>query len=364
VHCRLTTSDLRQLRSFFIAKGSRLLSHNEQRLRARKSDMVAGFESGTAIIKGQRFPYVRCTDVMAELKAHVDAFAAAGMLQQRADITGSELRVTLMGDKGGDFTKLLLSIWDVTDSLSPLNCVFLGFYKGAEDYDAIAEVFGPILRQLGSLPPIHWMPSTPVLLAAGPPPGATGPLSSAPAPRWFPASAVGGPQQSAAAPRPPNHAARRRARVMARQSASMGPMTNPPDAAARARLTALRRPLEQKAAEVKQKATEQRAQRMLAEDCLTSKQLHRASRWQGVMMAQLTYLPDRDLCAVELRGGTLFEPFGSTPSIISPDCRRCSRLVRAGALKAPSHTFVPYERIRVLYSGDMSWLSKLLGTLG
>src|SRR4051812_29960221 len=102
VHCRLTTSDLRQLRSFFIAKGSRLLSHNEQRLRALKNEMVAGFESGTAIVKGQRFPYVRCTGVMAELKAHVDAFAAAGMLQQRADITGSELRVTLMGDKGGD----------------------------------------------------------------------------------------------------------------------------------------------------------------------------------------------------------------------------------------------------------------------
>jgi hypothetical protein len=270
VHCRLTTSDLRQLRSFFIAKGSRLLSHNEQRLRARKIEMVAGFESGTATIKGQRFPYVRCTDVMAELKAHVDAFAAAGMLQQRADITGSELRVTLMGDKGGDFTKLLLSIWDVTDSLSPLNCVFLGFYKGAEDYDAIAEVFGPILRQLGSLPPIHWMPSTPVLPAAGPPPGAAGRLSASPAFR-SPASAMGGSKQSAAAPRPPNHAARRRARVMARRSTSLLPKTDPPNAAARARLTALRRPLEQKAAELKQKASEQRAQRMLAEDCLTSK---------------------------------------------------------------------------------------------
>ena len=271
VHCRLTTSDLRQLRSFFIAKGSRLLSHNEQRLRARKSEMVAGFESGTAIIKGQRFPYVRCTDVMAELKAHVDAFAAAGMLQQRADISGKELRVTLMGDKGGDFTKLLLSIWDVTDSLSPLNCVFLGLYKGAEDYDAIAEVFGPILRQLGSLPPIRWMPSAPVLPAAGPPSGGAGRLSSSPAFR-SPASAKDGSRQSAAAPpRPPNHAARRRARVMARRSTSLRPKADPPDAAARARLTALRRPPEQKAAEVKQKATEERAERKLAEDCKTSK---------------------------------------------------------------------------------------------
>jgi hypothetical protein len=111
-------------------------------LRALKNEMVTGFESGTAIVKDQRFPYVRCTDVMAELKAHVDAFAAAGMLQQRADISGKELRVTLIGDKGGDFTKLLLSIWDVTDSLSPLNCVFLGFYKGIEDYDAMQKCLG------------------------------------------------------------------------------------------------------------------------------------------------------------------------------------------------------------------------------
>jgi hypothetical protein len=48
-------------------------------------------------------------------------------------------------------------------------------------------------------------------------------------------------------------------------------MADPLDAATRARLTALRRPLEQKAAELKQKASEQRAERMLAEDCKTSK---------------------------------------------------------------------------------------------
>jgi hypothetical protein len=129
-----------------------------------------------------------------------------------------------------------------------------------------------------------------------------------------------------------------------------------PDAAARARLVTLRRPLEQKVAE-------QRAQRLLAKDQTTRK--HCTGAFAAAQASSHHSLMVFSVCLscvfAGLRGGPLFVPFGSSPSIASPDCKRCNRLLQACALKPAAHTFVPYEQIVVVYSGDMSWLSKLLG---
>ena len=63
-------------------------------------------------------------------------------------MTTDALRVTVMMDKGGGYTKAFISVWDVEQGLSPTNAVFMGFYRGADDHNSVYAVFGEALRSL------------------------------------------------------------------------------------------------------------------------------------------------------------------------------------------------------------------------
>ena len=143
---------LRKLKTFFDQKGSPLLSVGEQKLRAHMNADAALYEKGT--VKGDGgndVVYVRCTSVKQQLLMALAAHRDSGQLHQYGMVSGSELRCTVLGDKGGAYTKLLLSVWDVVDSQSPKNCLLLGMYRGDESYSVIRDVFGPVFEQLASL---------------------------------------------------------------------------------------------------------------------------------------------------------------------------------------------------------------------
>ena len=140
---------LRKLKTFFDQKGSPLLSVGEQKLRAHMKDDAALYETGGDC--GNDVVYVRCTNVKQQLLAALAAHRDSGQLHQYGMVSGSELRCTVLGDKGGAYTKLLLSVWDVVDSQSPKNCLLLGMYRGDESYGVIRDVFGLVFEQLAAL---------------------------------------------------------------------------------------------------------------------------------------------------------------------------------------------------------------------
>ena len=143
---------LRKLKTFFNQKGSTLLSVGEQKVRQRMKADAARYETGELKDDtGNDVAFVRCNDVKQQLLAALAAHRDSGQLRQYGHISGSELRCTVLGDKGGAYTKLLLSVWDVVDSQSPKNCILLGMYRGNESYGVINSVFGPVWEQLAAL---------------------------------------------------------------------------------------------------------------------------------------------------------------------------------------------------------------------
>lgn len=102
---------LRKLKTFFDQKGSTLLSVGEQKVRERMKADAARYETGEMKDDaGNDVAYVRCTDVKQQLLAALTAHRDSGRLGQYGHISGSELRCTVLGDKGGAYTKLLLSV--------------------------------------------------------------------------------------------------------------------------------------------------------------------------------------------------------------------------------------------------------------
>ena len=152
---------LRELKTFFAEKGSKLLSESEQKVRIAMKEAAAFYETGTVNYKNKDIAFVRCTDPMKQLMAVLHAHAANGNLRQRSAVSGTELRLLCVGDKGGSYTKLMLCILDVVDPLSPNNGVFLGMYEAGEEYELVSKVFGTIFSQLATMQsaPINISPS-------------------------------------------------------------------------------------------------------------------------------------------------------------------------------------------------------------
>jgi hypothetical protein len=139
---------LRELKTFFAAKGSKILSESEQKVRATMKDSAALYETGTVKYNNKDIAFVRCIDPMKQLMTVLRAHAANGNLRQRSAVSGTELRLLCVGDKGGCYTKLMLCILDVVDPLSPNNGVFLGMYEAGEKYELVSKVFDTIFAQL------------------------------------------------------------------------------------------------------------------------------------------------------------------------------------------------------------------------
>ena len=152
---------LRELKTFFAAKGSALLSVSEQNVRAAMKAAATLYETGTINDNNKEIAFVRCTDPMKQLTAVLHAHAANERLKQRSGVSGTELRLLCLGDKGGQYTKLMLCILDVEDPLSPNNGVFLGMYEAGEKYELVSKIFGTIFSQLATMQsaPINITPS-------------------------------------------------------------------------------------------------------------------------------------------------------------------------------------------------------------
>ena len=148
---RMTWLMLRKLKTFFDQKHSLLLSVGEQKLREVMQRDAARYETGTFDKNGVEIAILRCVFVFVFLLVSMRAHSARGQLVQRAAICNNELRATVVGDKGGAYTKLLLVVWDVVDCQSPKNTVLLGMYRGDEHYTAIDRAFGPVFEQLHAL---------------------------------------------------------------------------------------------------------------------------------------------------------------------------------------------------------------------
>jgi len=135
----------RNLKSYLLNKGIKALAGNEKFLRDEINEMAKRYETGTT---DSGITYIRCADIVAELEEFVREKAKARLLTRRVGMTNDALRVTVMIDKGGGYTKAFISVWDVEQGLSPTNAVFLGMYAGEDNHDSVYAVFGDALRSL------------------------------------------------------------------------------------------------------------------------------------------------------------------------------------------------------------------------
>ncbi len=116
-------------------------------MRAKLEGVAARYEAGT--VNG--ITYCRCEDIVTELKEFVKECAIAGQLTRRLGAPDDALRVTVSIDKGGNYTKGFITVWDVDQSLSPLRAVLMGVYNGTDDRESVKAVFGPVMAHLESV---------------------------------------------------------------------------------------------------------------------------------------------------------------------------------------------------------------------
>ena len=141
----------RKVKSYLLSHGIKALAGNERFLREEIDELAKRYEAGTVSTVGTAakvIPYFRCTDIVAELEEFVREKAIARLLTRRIGVTNDALRVTVLIDKGGGYTKAFITVWDVENGMSPTNAVFLGMYEGKDDHDAVFAVFGDALRAL------------------------------------------------------------------------------------------------------------------------------------------------------------------------------------------------------------------------
>lgn len=145
----------RNLKSFLRSRGIHALAGNEKMLRTETDGIAARYDGGTT---PGGLHYYRCTDIVAELEECVREHAKAGRLTRRIGVTDDALRVTVLVDKGGRYTKGFVTVWDVDAGQSPTNSVFMGLYEGGDDRDSVLAVFGPAIRALeaASAAGINW----------------------------------------------------------------------------------------------------------------------------------------------------------------------------------------------------------------
>ncbi len=146
VYCydSIPTVRLRTVKSYLRSVGVNILVGSEQLMRAEMDATAARYKDGT--VNG--IPFVRCVDIVTELREFVESHARKGTLTRRLGAPDDALRVTLSVDKGGSYTKAFLTVWDADQSLSPLHAVFVGVYRGTDDHESIRAVFGPVIEQL------------------------------------------------------------------------------------------------------------------------------------------------------------------------------------------------------------------------
>jgi hypothetical protein len=91
-------------------------------------------------------------DVKAALQKVLQAMYDGGELFHREGMPSKTIYVKLMGDKGGNSTKLALSVVNVEKPNSTSAAFTIGVYdNGAEDWQSIRDIFGGVLAQCAEL---------------------------------------------------------------------------------------------------------------------------------------------------------------------------------------------------------------------
>ena len=166
----VTWKDLRVLKSFFHSKGNGTLSVSEKAVRQRCKEIDKQsvlYESGTIKIdetSDSSVSFIRCVDVSQLFAIVLNERSAANQLHKRLNICNDDLRITVIGDKGGKQMKIGAVIWDVVESQSPYRSILLGMYEGADDYSALDRMFANVFHQLSELRPPAILPSPPSFL--------------------------------------------------------------------------------------------------------------------------------------------------------------------------------------------------------
>ena len=135
----------RNFNSYLLSHGIKALAGNDAILRTGIDGNSTRYEAGTT---DSGIPFFRCSDIVAELEEFVADKAKAGRLTRRVGVTNDALRVTVMLDKGGGYTKAFISVWDVDQGLSLLHAVFMGWYQGQDNHDSVYAVFRDQLQSL------------------------------------------------------------------------------------------------------------------------------------------------------------------------------------------------------------------------
>lgn len=153
---RWTITDLRRLRTFLNEKGRPLLVFNDQRLCGLLGHDHKNSEDGHIICGDRGIDYVREKNPLQRLRTFVEAAAANGELRRGFGIEDGILRVTLMADKGAAWTKLIVHVWAVVESQSPMNAPLLALYEGPDSREEIEAVCRPIFDAFAANSRIDW----------------------------------------------------------------------------------------------------------------------------------------------------------------------------------------------------------------
>jgi hypothetical protein len=153
---RWTITDIRNLRTFLNDKSRPLLVFNDQRLCRLLGHDHESSEHGHVICGDRDIDYVREKNPLQRLRTFVEAAAANGELRRGFGIEDGILRVTLMADKGAAWTKLIVHVWAVVESQSPMNAPLLALYEGPDSREEIEAVCRPIFDAFAANSRIDW----------------------------------------------------------------------------------------------------------------------------------------------------------------------------------------------------------------
>jgi hypothetical protein len=123
-----------------------LLAPTNQVTQLAKSKL-SPFEYGDVEISGEMRAFLRILDLEEHVRKHMAGFWSRGELVIRSNTAAGELVFTLLVDKRGKSTKLVLVSWNVRNPHSYASCSLLAEVEGGEDRAAVLAVFGPLLDQ-------------------------------------------------------------------------------------------------------------------------------------------------------------------------------------------------------------------------
>ena len=163
---KITNTTLRTISQFMSRKyGSNPFGSVEKRSELKDSltDKLLYFE--TAAIhkeKSTMIGYVVHENVWSDLTKYIQSQQEKGYIAWQTGQSTDLLSLKVSGDKGGNFTNLVLTIVNSVDGDSADNCFFLATYTGVpEQHEAMKTVFGDIYKMFGSkqgtemnLPPV------------------------------------------------------------------------------------------------------------------------------------------------------------------------------------------------------------------